>query len=246
MLLENKVALVTGGAIGIGKAISLTFAREGCDIAICDIDKESASKTADEIRQLGRKAEVCIVDVSQTEKVAETVNKIVDSFTRIDILVNNAGITRDNLIVRMSEADWDSVINVNVKGCFNFTKAVTRFMMKQRSGKIISIASIVGLMGNAGQANYSASKAAVVGFTKSIAKELASRGINVNAIAPGFIKTRMTDKLTDKQKQAMLEQIPFNAFGEPDDVAKTALFLASDLSNYITGQVITVDGGMLM
>ncbi len=245
-LLEGKTAIVTGGALGIGKAISLMFAENGCDVAICDVDLDAAKATAAELRAIGRKAEAYSVDVSDAEAVAAAADKIVDTFSRVDILVNNAGITRDGLIVRMSEADWEAVLAVNLKGCFHFIKAVAGPMMRQRAGTIISIASIIGMMGNAGQANYSASKAGVIGLTKSVAKELASRNITANAIAPGFIKTRMTDKLTEAQHDKMLEQIPLRRFGSPEDVARAALFLASPLAHYITGQVIVVDGGMLM
>lgn len=245
-LLEGKTAIVTGGALGIGKAISLLFAENGCNVAVCDIDIEAANDTATELRAIGRKAEAFRVDVSDADAVAGVVDKIVDTFSRVDILVNNAGITRDGLIVRMSEADWEAVLAVNLKGCFHFIKAVTGPMMRQRSGTIISIASIVGMMGNAGQANYSASKAGVIGLTKSVAKELASRNITANAIAPGFIKTRMTDQLTEAQREKMLAQVPLKRFGNPEDVARAALFLASALAHYVTGQVLVVDGGMLM
>ena len=245
-LLEGKTAIVTGGALGIGKAISLLFAEHGCNVAACDIDIDAANDTAAELRAIGRKAEAYRVDVADAAAVAETVDKIVDTFSRVDILVNNAGITRDGLIVRMSEADWEAVLAVNLKGCFHFIKAVTGPMMRQRSGTIISIASIIGMMGNAGQANYAASKAGVIGLTKSVAKELASRNITANAIAPGFIKTRMTDQLTEAQRERMLAQVPLKRFGNPEDVARAALFLASPLAHYITGQVLVVDGGMLM
>lgn len=246
MLLKDKVALITGAGLGIGREIALAFAREGCDIAVCDIMEGPACETAKEIEKLGRKSAFYIVDVSKTADVEAIVNKVVDNFGSINILINNAGITRDGLIMRMSESDWDAVLSVNLKGVYNFTKAVVRHMMKARSGRIISISSIVGLMGNPGQANYSASKAGVIGLTKSVAKELASRNITVNAIAPGFIKTRMTEALTELQRKAMLDRIPLNRLGEPQDVANAALFLASDLASYITGQVITVDGGMVM
>ncbi len=245
-LLEGKTAIITGAALGIGKAIALTFAEHGCDVAVCDIDLEAAEATAAELAAMGRTAKAYAVDVADPKAVADVTDKIVDTFSRVDILVNNAGITRDGLIVRMSEADWEAVLAVNLKGCFNFIKAVSGPMMRQRAGTIISIASIVGMMGNAGQANYSASKAGVIGLTKSVAKELASRRITANAIAPGFITTRMTDKLTEAQRNTMLAQIPLKRFGGPDDVAHAALFLASPLAAYITGQVIVVDGGMLM
>lgn len=245
-LLEGKTAIITGAALGIGKAIALAFAENGCDVAVCDIDLEAAEATAAELSAMGRTAKAYAVDVADPKAVANVTDKIVDTFSRVDILVNNAGITRDGLIVRMKEADWEAVLAVNLKGCFNFIKAVSGPMMRRRAGTIISIASIVGMMGNAGQANYSASKAGVIGLTKSVAKELASRNITANAIAPGFITTRMTDKLTEAQRNTMLAQIPLKRFGSPDDVAHAALFLAGPLATYITGQVIVVDGGMLM
>ena len=245
-LLEDKVAVITGAGFGIGKVISLKFACEGCHIAVCDIDEAAASRTAAEIEAGGTKAAAYQVDVTDSDAVNKTTDKIIDKFGQIDILVNNAGITRDALLMRMKDADWQAVLDVNLEGSFIFTRAVTRPMMKQRGGKIIFIASIIGLIGNAGQANYSASKAGIIGLAKSAARELASRGITANAVAPGFIKTRMTDKLTEQQRQAMLANIPAGRLGEPDDVAKVALFLASGLANYITGQVIVVDGGMVM
>lgn len=246
MILKDKVALITGGARGIGREIALLLAHEGSDIAICDVNQEALDATKKEIEALGRRAEGFVVDVTNLAQVEEMSNKILDKFQKIDILVNNAGITRDNLIVRMSEKDFDSVIAVNLKGTFNCTKSVSKVMMKQRYGKIISIASIIGIMGNAGQVNYAASKAGIIGLTKSVAKELASRNVNVNAIAPGFIETDMTAKLADDVKSQMLTLIPLNRFGKAGDVAKAALFLASDVSSYITGQVIQVDGGMVM
>ncbi len=246
MILKDKVALITGGARGIGREIALLLAGEGSDIAICDVNQEALDATKKEIEALGRRAESFVVDVTNLAQVEEMFNKILDKFQKIDILVNNAGITRDNLIVRMSEKDFDLVIAVNLKGTFNCTKSVSKVMMKQRYGKIISIASIIGIMGNAGQVNYAASKAGIIGLTKSVAKELASRNVNVNAIAPGFIETDMTAKLADDVKSQMLTLIPLNRFGKAGDVAKAALFLASDASSYITGQVIQVDGGMVM
>ena len=246
MILKDRVALITGGARGIGRDMALLFAQEGSDIAICDVNQEALDATRKEIEALGRRAEGFVVDVTNLAQVEDMINKVLDKFQKIDILVNNAGITRDSLIVRMSEKDFDSVIAVNLKGTFNCTKSVSKVMMKQRYGKIISIASIIGIMGNAGQANYAASKAGIIGLTKSVAKELASRNVNVNAIAPGFIETDMTAKLADDVKSQMLTLIPLNRFGKAIDVAKAALFLASDTSSYITGQVIQVDGGMVM
>jgi len=244
--LKDKVALVTGGARGIGQAIAMTFANEGADIVIADVNLGVAQKTASEIEALGRKAMALEMDVTSYERVEEGVNKILDKMGKVDILVNNAGITKDNLLLRMSPADWDAVINVNLKGTFNCIKAVTRPMIKQRSGKIISIASIIGLMGNPGQANYAASKAGIIALTKTVAKELASRNINANAVAPGFIQTEMTAKLPEDIKKKMMEAIPLAKLGTPQDVANVCLFLASEESNYITGQTITIDGGMVM
>ena len=246
MRLEGKVALITGGARGIGQAIAMTFAREGADIVVADVNLEIAQKTASEIEGLGRKAMALAMDVTNYTAVEEGVNKILDKMGKVDILVNNAGITKDNLLLRMSLADWDAVINVNLKGTFNCIKAVSRPMVKQRSGRIISIASIIGLMGNPGQANYAASKAGIIALTKTVAKELASRNINANAVAPGFIQTEMTAKLPEEIKKKMLEAIPLGKLGTPEDVANVCLFLASQESSYITGQVITIDGGMVM
>ena len=246
MKLKDKVALITGGARGIGQAIAMTFAKEGADIVVADVNLEVAQKTASEIEALGRKALALEMDVTDYAKVEEGVNKILDKFGKVDILVNNAGITKDNLILRMSQGEWDAVINVNLKGTFNCIKAVSRPMIKQRSGKIVSIASIIGLMGNAGQANYAASKAGIIALTKTVAKELASRNVNANAVAPGFIQTEMTAKLPEPVKAKMLEAIPLAKLGTPQDVANVCLFLASEEANYITGQVITVDGGMVM
>lgn len=246
MLLKDQVALITGGAQGIGREIALKFAEEGAHVVIVDLNKENLSKTKSEIESKGVKCLEIEANVTQSAQVEEAVKKCVDSMGRIDILVNNAGITRDTLLIRMSEEDWDLVLTINLKGTFLFTKAAAKIMMKQRTGRIINIASIIGLMGNAGQANYGASKAGVIGLTKSAAKELCKRGINVNAIAPGFIKTAMTDKLPEDIRNLMLTQIPLERFGLPEDVANVALFLASKYSSYLTGQVIQVDGGMLM
>ena len=246
MKLDKKVAIVTGAARGIGKEIALALAGEGANIAICDIEKNALEQAKSEIEALGRECLIEVVDVGKTDFCEDMANKTLDKFSKIDILVNNAGITRDTLLMRMKEEDWDAVLTVNLKGAFNFTKAVCRPMIKQRSGKIVNIASIIGIIGNAGQANYAASKAGLIGLTKSSAKELASRGINVNAIAPGFIQTPMTDKLTDDQKDAMLKLIPLGSLGEPKNVADLVLFLVGDTSSYITGEVIKVDGGMVM
>ena len=246
MTLKDKVAIITGAARGIGKEIALALANEGVDIAICDVDKDALEQVKFEIEALGRECLIAVVDVGKTASCEDMANKTLDKFNKIDILVNNAGITKDSLLMRMKEEDWDAVLTVNLKGAFNFTKAVCRTMIKQRYGKIVNIASIIGIMGNAGQANYAASKAGLIGLTKSSAKELASRGINVNAVAPGFIQTSMTDKLTDDQKDVMLKLIPLGALGKPKNVADLVLFLVSDTSAYITGEVIKVDGGMVM
>jgi 3-oxoacyl-[acyl-carrier protein] reductase len=246
MRLENKVALITGGARGIGRAIALCFAKEGADIVIWDVNIQEAEKTSQDIQALGSKAFAQAVDVTDYEKVEEATNKILDKYGKVDILVNNAGITKDNLLLRMSEADWDAVLDVNLKGTFNCTKSVSKAMLKQRLGRIINIASIIGIIGNAGQANYSASKAGIIALTKTTAKELASRNINVNAVAPGFIQTEMTAKLPKDVKEKMQGAIPAGRFGSPDDVAKACLFLASEEAGYITGQTIVVDGGMVM
>jgi 3-oxoacyl-[acyl-carrier protein] reductase len=246
MKLEGKVALITGGARGIGREIALLFAKEGADIAICDVNKEVAAATQKEIEAFGRRALSFETDVTALKQVEEMTNIILDNFKRIDILVNNAGITKDNLLLRMSEEEWDRVLAVNLKGVFNCTKAVSKVMVKQRSGNIVNIASIIGIMGNAGQANYAASKGGIISFTKSIAKELASRNINANAVAPGFIQTAMTDKLKPEQKSAMQANIPLNRLGEALDIANACLFLASADAAYITGQTLVVDGGMSM
>ncbi|NQT06705.1 MAG: 3-oxoacyl-[acyl-carrier-protein] reductase [Candidatus Omnitrophica bacterium] len=246
MILKDRVALITGGGRGIGKEITLVLAKAGADIAICDINKEALDETQKEIESLGRKCLIFEADVTKRDQVDEMISKILDNLKKVDILINNAGITRDGLLVRMSEVDWDAVININLKGVFNCTKAVAKPMMKQRWGRIVNIASIIGITGNAGQANYAASKGGIIAFTKSVAKELASRNINVNAIAPGFIQTAMTKKLPDNYREEMLKMIPLNRFGEPLDVANVALFLVSEPSSYITGHVIQVDGGMVM
>ncbi len=246
MELEGKVALVTGGAQGIGRAIGLLLAQKGATIVISDINIQKAEETAQEIEALGQRAMAVQVDVANFQEVEKMVDAIVEKFSRIDILVNNAGITRDKLILRMSEEDWDSVIRINLKGTFNCTKAALKYMSRQRSGKIVNIASVVGIMGNAGQANYSASKAGIIGFTKTIAREFAQRGINVNAIAPGYIQTPMTDVLPEKVKEELKRLIPMERLGQPEDVAQAVLFLVSEASSYITGQVLNVNGGIYM
>jgi 3-oxoacyl-[acyl-carrier protein] reductase len=246
MQLAGKVALVTGGARGIGREIALQLAKAGSDVAICDVNEEAMASTQKEIEALGRSSLSVKADVTSTKDVEEMVNKIIDKFKKIDILVNNAGITRDNLLIRMKEEEWDAVLSVNLKGAFLVTKAASKYMIKQHGGKIVNIASIIGIMGNPGQVNYAASKAGIIALTKSIAKELASRNINVNAIAPGFIQTDMTAKLAEKVQQAMLAEIPLKKFGKPEDVAQACLFLASDESSYITGQTIVIDGGMVI
>ncbi len=244
--LDGKVALITGSARGIGAAIAFKLAQAGCHIVISDIDASGAEATAAKIRDMGRQAIAIQADVSKMDQAELLVKESIAQLGKVDILVNNAGITRDNLMMRMSEAEWDAVIAVNLKGTFNCTKAVMRSMMKQRSGKIINISSVVGVMGNAGQVNYSASKAGVIGMTKSVAKELGSRNIQVNAVAPGYIETDMTKELPDAAKEAFLTIIPLNRAGQADDVANGVLFLASSLSDYTTGQVLHVDGGMVM
>ncbi len=246
MRLKDKVALVTGGARGIGRAISLLFAQEGADIVVADVNLEEAEKTAKDIEALGRQSLALQMDVTDYTKVEEAINKILDKFGKVDILVNNAGITKDNLLLRMSQQEWDAVLNVNLKGAFNCIKAVSKPMVKQRNGRIINIASIIGIIGNAGQANYSASKAGIIALTKTVAKELASRNITANAVAPGFIQTDMTAKLAEEVRKKLREAIPLGRLGLPEDVARASLFLASEDSSYITGQTIVVDGGMVM
>lgn len=246
MLLKDKVAIITGGARGIGREIALTFAQEGANICICDVNEQILEKATKELKATGRQAIGLKVDVTDFSQVEGMVQKVLDKFAKIDILINNAGITRDNLLLRMKEEEWDVVLNVNLKGTFNCTKAVSKIMIKQRNGKIVNIASIIGLIGNAGQANYAASKGGIISFTKSVAKEFASRNINVNVIAPGFIKTDMTAKLPQDLQESILKTIPLNRFGEPSDVANLALFLVSENSSYMTGHVIQVDGGMAM
>ena len=245
-LLADKVAVVTGAGRGIGRAIALAYARMGADVACVSRTEENSAKVAAEVEALGRRAWPLAVDVSDTAGVDAAAKGILELAGRVDILVNNAGVTRDNLLMRMSEEEWDTVLNTNLKGAFNFTRALTRPFIKQRSGRIINIASVIGLIGNAGQSNYAASKAALIGFTKSIARELAPRGITVNAIAPGFIETDMTAVLDDKVREEVLGRVPLGRFGSSDDIAHAAVFLAIEPTGYVTGQVLTVDGGMVM
>lgn len=247
MILKGKCALVTGASRGIGRAIALKFAQEGANVAINYAGNEQAAKqVAEEARSYGVEAFICRADVSRMEEVEEMVKTVLDRFGKLDILVNNAGITRDNLIMRMKEQDFDDVIAINLKGVFNGIKAVTRPMMKQKSGRIINISSVVGALGNAGQANYASAKAGVIGLTKAAARELASRGITVNAVAPGYIETDMTDQLGEEAKERLMANIPLTRLGQPEDVANVVVFLASDASAYMTGQTLHVDGGMYM
>ncbi|MAD24345.1 MAG: 3-oxoacyl-[acyl-carrier-protein] reductase [Verrucomicrobiales bacterium] len=245
-LLNEKVAVVTGAGRGIGRAVAIAYAKMGANVVCVSRTEENSSKVAAEIEGLGQKAWPFAVDVSNTNAVENAAQAILEATGKIDILVNNAGITRDNLLMRMSEEEWDTVLNTNLKGAFNFTKAFTRTFIKQRSGRIINIASVIGLIGNAGQSNYAASKAALIGFTKSVAKELAPRGVTANAIAPGFIETDMTSVLDEKVRGAIINRVPMARFGSPEDVANTAIFLAMESTNYMTGQILTVDGGMVM
>jgi 3-oxoacyl-[acyl-carrier protein] reductase len=245
-LLANQVAVVTGAGRGIGRAIALRLAQAGADVACVSRTAENSEKVAAEVRALGRKAWALAVDVADGKSVAAGAERILAEAGRVDILVNNAGITRDGLLMRMSEEDWDAVLNTNLKGAFHFTKAFTRTLLKQRSGRVINIASVIGLIGNGGQANYAASKGALIAFTKSIAKELGSRSITVNAIAPGFIETDMTAVLDEKVKAELVARIPLNSLGKAEDIAEAALYLAGPGGRYVTGQVLTVDGGMVM
>jgi 3-oxoacyl-[acyl-carrier protein] reductase len=246
MDLSNKVAIVTGSARGIGKAIALKLAEVGADVVVNDIPSaaDTLEETAKEIRALKRKALAITADVSSSADVTRFIDNAASTMGRIDILVNNAGVTRDNLIMRMTDEEWDTVLNIDLKSAFLCSRAVIRYMMKQRWGRIISIASVVGIMGNAGQANYASAKAGVIGLTKSIAKEVGSRGITANAIAPGFIETKMTEQLDEKQRQILQQRIPLGSIGTPRDVAEAVAFLASEEAKYITGQVLGVDGGM--
>jgi 3-oxoacyl-[acyl-carrier protein] reductase len=246
MELVNKVAIVTGSGRGIGRMIALELAENGADIVVSDVIDEDANKTVKEIENKGRKAIFIKADVSKSTDAVALIEGTLEKFGQIDILVNNAGITRDNLLMRMSLQEWDSVIAVNLTGAFNCIHAATKTFMKQRSGRIINIASVVGQMGNAGQANYAASKAGIIGLTKSVAKELATRNILVNAVAPGFIQTAMTENLPEKAREMMQSAIPLGRLGQPEDVARAVAFLAGQKSSYITGQILNVDGGMVM
>ena len=246
MDLKQDVAIVTGAAQGIGREIALLFAARGAEVVLCDVDEEKVVAVKNELLAKDLRAVAFKVDVSDFKQVENVVKKIIDKSGKIDILINNAGITRDGLIIRMKEEDWDNVLAINLKGAFNCIKAVSRSMLGASKGSIVNISSIIGIIGNAGQANYAASKAGLIGLTKSAAKEFGTRGVRVNAIAPGFIETRMTEKLTEEVKAKMLNGIPLARFGKPSDVARAAFFLASEDSRYITGQVIQVDGGLAM
>jgi len=243
---KDQVVLVTGSTRGIGREMAGQFAQAGATVILTGRTPETVREAVKEFVSKGWKADGFAVDVSKPSAVKEIVDKILDKHGRIDILVNNAGVTKDNLILRMSEDEWDQVLNTNLKGAFNFTKAVSKPMLKAQKGKIINISSVVGITGNAGQANYAASKAGLIGLTKSVARELASRNITVNAIAPGYIETDMTHQLSEKTRQDILNQIPLKQFGQPSDVAKVCLFLASEAADYITGQTVVVDGGMAL
>jgi len=246
MKLEGKVALITGGAQGIGRAIALLLAREGAKVVISDINLEKARETCREIEALGREALAVGGNVADAREAEAMVQQTIEKFGRMDILVNNAGITRDQVLLRMKEEDWDLVLSVNLKGAFHCTKAALRPFLKQKGGKVVNISSVTGEMGNAGQANYAASKAGVLGFTKSIAREYARRNIQVNAVAPGFIDTAMSQAIPQKDREFLIKQIPMERLGSPEDVAAAVLFLASPAADYITGQVLNVNGGMYM
>ena len=243
---EKRLAVVTGAAQGIGRTIALFLSEKGSDIVISDINEESLKEVVGEIEKLGQKAVPVKMDVSKLSQCEEMIKQAVDRFGKVDILVNNAGITRDIVLLRMKEDQWDQVIQVNLKGTFNCTKAVIRYMFKKKYGRIVNISSVTGAMGNPGQVNYSASKAAVMGFTKAVAREYAHCGITVNAVAPGFINTPMTDAIPEKERGAMIAQIPAKQLGTPEDVANLVCYLASDLASYITGQVIHINGGLYM
>jgi 3-oxoacyl-[acyl-carrier protein] reductase len=244
--LANQIAVISGAGRGIGRAIALKFAAEGADIVCVSRTEENSAKVAAEVEALGRRAWPRAVDVSDAAAVAGLCEKILAEVGRVDILVNNAGVTRDGLLMRMSDEDWDAVLDTNLKGAFSMTKAFARGFIKQRSGRIINVASVIGLIGNAGQCNYAASKAGLIGFTKSVARELASRGVTVNALAPGFVETDMTSALNEALRAELLKRIPLGSFGQAEDIANAALFLASPGARYVTGQVLTVDGGMVM
>ena len=246
MRLQGKTALITGGAQGIGKSIALSMAKEGAGIGIADVNLEIAQQTAEEVKALGVKSIALKLDVSNQKSVTEAFNAFKTEFGSLDILINNAGITRDAILLRMKEEDWDAVLNINLKGSFLCSKEAVKIMAKQRSGNIVSISSVVAFMGNPGQVNYSSSKAGLIGLTKTIAREYASRGIRANAVAPGFIQTAMTDSLSDEVKNEMHKAIPLGGFGTPGDIANAVIFLSSADADYITGQVIHVNGGMYM
>lgn len=246
MSLAGKVAVVTGASRGIGREIALRLAREGADVAVTATTLDSARKTADEIEQIGRRALALAVDVADAAAVEALFASVVAAFGKVDILVNNAGITRDGLLLRMKDADWDAVLDVNLKGAFNCTREAAKLMAKARSGRIVNIGSVVGEMGNAGQVNYCASKAGMIGMTKAAARELAKRGITVNAVTPGFIETDMTAVLSEKVRESLMQQIPLERFGAPEDIANAVHFLVSDMGSYVTGHVLSVNGGMYM
>ncbi|MDH4227406.1 MAG: 3-oxoacyl-[acyl-carrier-protein] reductase [Deltaproteobacteria bacterium] len=246
MILKDKVALITGGARGIGREIALKFAKEGANLFIVDVNEEESAKTVADIKALGQKAASMKVNVVSPAETEAMVDEAVKELGGLHILVNNAGITRDKLIMRMSEEDWDAVLDVNLKGSFNCIKSAVKVMSKAKYGRIVNIASIVGLMGNAGQANYSASKAGLIGLTKTVAREYASRGITCNAVAPGFIDTAMTQAMPEKAREALISQIPLSRLGTSDDVASGVLFLSSDAASYVTGNVLSINGGLYM
>lgn len=245
-MLKDKVAIVTGAGRGIGAAIALKLAARGAAVVCVSRTEANAKRSAADVAALGAKSMALAIDVADAAASESAIDATLKGFGRIDILVNNAGVTRDGLLMRMGEADWDAVLATNLKGAFNFTRPAIRTMIRQRSGRIVNISSVVGLIGNAGQANYAASKAGLIGFTKAVAKEVASRGVTCNAIAPGFISTDMTAALNEEQRARLLDVIPLGRFGEPEDIAESVLFLAGESGRYITGQVLTVDGGMVM